>query len=118
MNHPLPWVGFRTLWKALSLRELVHLLPVEHFGHRDGDFTRAGVWLARVCGEHVVEHQNVARLPGKADGRSLICLCDSVYHLRLDWLAVAVIDVARIIFFVEDRHQRLPRRGFEKTDVM
>src|ERR1051325_3583937 len=93
-------------------------LAIKHFTHRDGDLAWSNVRLACVRSQHVVEHQDVARLPKKTDRRPLIRLRDRVYHLRLDWTSIAVINIPRIISFVEERHHRLPRRRLQKTDVM
>src|SRR3546814_8727547 len=63
--------------------------------HGHDDFAVTGERIATVCHQSVVEHQDVARLPGETDGGLAVDLAHGVEHVVGDGRAVAEIDMAR-----------------------
>src|SRR2546425_1996301 len=66
---------------------------LERLSHTDHHFAFPGEGLSAVGGKHVVEHQDVALLPGKTDCLLFIDSGYLVQHRRLDRRPVTVIDI-------------------------
>ena len=64
----------------LQCRFGLEVFSSEHLTHGDEDLSRAGVGIATVRAQHVVQHQDVSFLPWKTHCRFLIDLAQLVYY--------------------------------------
>ncbi len=85
--------------------------------HGDHHFAFAGERCAGVGGEHVVEHQDVVFQPWEADGAFVEHAADFVQQGFFEWRAVAVVDVARQVFFVHYVEQGFAHFRLQVGDV-
>src|SRR5262245_16376554 len=89
----------------------------ERLRHGHQNFSRAGVRIAPMGGQHIVEHQDIAFLPNEADRLFSVRLAYRLNDGRLYRRAVAVIGIVWQVFFFQSSQQDFTRRWFERRDV-
>src|SRR6266542_466883 len=88
---------------------MLNLLRLNGVSHRGQYLPDTGIWLAAVCHQHVVEHQDVASLPSDLDGLGVVSCADLLERRLLDWRPIAIVGVMR-----QSRLRELREQGFAK----
>src|SRR5262249_14518646 len=71
----------------------------QHISHGDIEFPRSLEGITSMGGKHVVEHEDISLLPGETDLSGFVSGVDLVHDRVFDRGAIAVVAVARQIFF-------------------
>src|SRR6185503_15441939 len=81
------------------------LLTANNVAQCDHYLTFTYVWIARVCNQHIVEHDDVMLLPGKRDSELTINVQQFINHVVFNLAAVTIINIPRKILLRHHRRQ-------------